>query len=218
MVMRRLLFVVLTAALVASPIALGQGQGQDDVRIDADPAVITFGQSATISGMVRAGGRSGEQVDLQAKPAGSNSFSTVATATAGSGGRYSFTVKPTANTRYRAVASRVSPPATSDEVEVQVRFRVSLRLSDYTPSRCERVRFSGSVQPPHDGRLVFIQRKTVSGAFRGVARTTLKDAGSARSAYSRRVRVCRDGTFRARVVRDADHATGDSRERSANVP
>ena len=94
---------------------------------------------------------------------------------------------------------------------------VALRVSDSTPRRAERVRFYGWVQPEHDGRRVLIQRRTSSGRYATVARAILRDAGANRSRYSRRVRVYSDGTFRALVRGDSDHATGKSRRRHLNV-
>jgi plastocyanin len=94
---------------------------------------------------------------------------------------------------------------------------VSLRLSDYTPRRGQRIRFYGSVRPQHDGRLVHVQRRTRTGRYRTVARTRLRDAGTSRSTYSVRLRLYRDGTFRALVRGDGDHATGKSRRRRVNV-
>ena len=95
--------------------------------------------------------------------------------------------------------------------------RVSLRLSDSTPRRGQLVRFSGSVAPAHDGRVVYIQRRTSTGAFRTVGRTTLADAGTSRSVFSRRMRVRSDGVYRARVLGDPDHETGTSATRTATV-
>ena len=51
-----------------------------------------------------------------------------------------------------------------------------------------------------------------------IARPLLRDAGTARSTYSRRVRVFRDGVYRVKVAGDADHVNGFSRARSINVP
>ena len=220
--MRRLGLTALFLAAVALAIPLIAGAqkppkpGPTDLTISAKPAAITFGQSSTISGQLKTQDKANKPVDLQEKPAGEKALKTVQTKNTEQSGAYSFSVKPVKNTRYRVVA-KVSPPITSGEVEVPVRFRVGLRLSDYTPAAGQRVRFSGSVLPEHDGRVVYIQKRTSSGGWRGIARTTLRDAGTTRSVYSRRIRISRDGTFRARVVRDADHATGTSRTRTANV-
>jgi plastocyanin len=93
------------------------------------------------------------------------------------------------------------------------RIRVTLGVSDSTPRRGQRVRFSGSARPQHDGRLVYIQKRTRRGTYRTIARTRLRDAGASRSRYSRRLRIFRGGVFRARVLGDGDHRTGTSRTR-----
>jgi hypothetical protein len=202
------------AVPVLSPAQPGQG-GQ--LGIQARPDTITFGQSTTISGKLR--GRDNENVAtvLQENPHPyTGGFQNVATTTTDSNGDYSFRVAPNRNTRYRVVAQR-TPAETSDEVFVQVRIRVSIRLSDSTPRRGALVRFSGSAAPEHDGRLARIQRRTSTGDFRTVARTALRDAGDERSTYSRRLRVRRDGVYRVLVPADGDHATGTSRARTIRV-
>jgi hypothetical protein len=102
-------------------------------------------------------------------------------------------------------------------VTVLVRPKVSLKLSDYTPRRGRRVRFSGRVCPQHDGSTLAIQRR-YSTAYRTVRRTTLRDvSGSTCSSYRRTFRVKRDGRYRAVIGRHADHAAGISRSRLADV-
>jgi plastocyanin len=101
------------------------------------------------------------------------------------------------------------PPATA--------MRVTLRVDDARPKRGQRVRFFGSVQPPHDGRVVRLQRRGSGGRYRTVARARLRDAGDTRSTYSRRLRIFRDGIYRARVPADGDHLTGTSRRRRVDV-
>jgi plastocyanin len=94
---------------------------------------------------------------------------------------------------------------------------VTLRVDDRRPSRGQRVRFLGSVRPQHDGRVVQLQRRRRGGRYRTIARTRLRDAGDARSTYSRRLRVFRDGVYRARVAADGDHLTGISQPRRVDV-
>jgi hypothetical protein len=66
--------------------------------------------------------------------------------------------------------------------------------------------------------VVRIQRRRATGTWKTVALTVLRDAGDARSTYSRRVRIRRDGTYRARVIAvDGDHLSGTSRRRHVNV-
>jgi hypothetical protein len=95
--------------------------------------------------------------------------------------------------------------------------RVSLGLSDSTPRRGQRVRFSGTVAPAHDGRRVQIQRRSSTGAFVTVARPRLRDAGATRSRYVRRIRIRRDGVYRVRIAAHGDHAESFSRERTVDA-
>ena len=48
---------------------------------------------------------------------------------------------------------------------VRVSPLVGLRVSDTTPSAGQRVRFRGTVRPPHDGTRVAIQRKRADGTW-----------------------------------------------------
>ncbi len=186
-----------------------------DLTIAAKPNPVVFGRSTVISGSLKNGG--GRVVVLEENPHPyTGGFKPARTATAASNGDYSFTVTPKLNTRYR-VSTQASPPARSAELLVLVRIRVSLRLSDSTPRSGSLVRFSGSAAPEHDGRVVEIQRLRRTGGYATIARTALKDAGTTRSAYSRRIRVSRTGTFRARILGDGDHATGFSSRRTARL-
>jgi hypothetical protein len=105
-------------------------------------------------------------------------------------------------------------------VIVSVRSKVGLRLSDKTPLRGQRVRFRGSVMPPHDGQAVKIQRRTRTG-WRTIAQPVLATAapinGVARSRYSKRIRIRRSGVFRTVKPADGDHARGKSPKRRARV-
>lgn len=93
---------------------------------------------------------------------------------------------------------------------------VTLQVSDATPTPGARVRFFGTVRPEQDGRLVQLQRR-VRGSFRTVLRIKLTDAGSARSKFSKRLRVLGDAVFRARVPADSAHEAGTSRARRLDV-
>ena len=93
---------------------------------------------------------------------------------------------------------------------------VTLQVSDATPTPGARVRFFGTVKPEQDGRLVQLQRR-VRGSFRTVLRIKLTDAGSARSKFSKRLRVLGDAVFRARLPADSGHEAGTSRARRLDV-
>jgi|GEM_PF-3296009 len=190
------------------------------ITLDAQPAPVVFSGVATLSGRVSGDKPGGVTVRLEAdstRPYGDAYVPVNVTATSDANGKYSFALKPLLNTQYRAIA-QASPPVTSPAKLVLVRTLVGIRVSDSTPARGALVKFSGSVFPAHDGRRVAIQKRTSSGSFATVARTTLRDAGNTRSTYSRRVRVFRDGVYRVKISGDGDHINGFSRARTINVP
>ena len=199
------------------------GSGQPPaatVTIAASPATVTFGRPTTIAGQV-AGSGAGVKLQLDESPFPfTGPFKTAASGTTGATGAYSFVATPTVNTRYH-VEAKASPPATSPDVLVNVRPKVGLRLSDRTPRRGQRVRFSGSVLPAHDGRAVKLQRRTRRG-WRTVATPVLAAAtplnGVARSNYAKRLRVRASRAYRAVFVPgDGDHVRGKSAKRRLRV-
>ncbi|MFL5827978.1 MAG: hypothetical protein ACJ76V_15755 [Thermoleophilaceae bacterium] len=217
---------VLASAVVAAALAVPLGadaakppKTPNKLSIAAQPKIITFGQKDTISGQLTGPANGGVTVQLQQKPAPyAGGFSNVSGASGKTDaqGRFSFAVQPALSTRYRAVA-KASPQVTSPELTLAVRFKVTLRLSDSTPSKGERVRFSGSCAPPKDGAGVFIQRRVAPGTWHTVAKTTLGHASGNLSTYSRRIKVSATGAYRARVAGDALHAAGLSRVKTARV-
>ena len=212
-------------ALAAAPaVAPGQAnqkpKDQAGLTLDVRPATIVFGSAATLTGKL-----SGTTPDRDVvvrfeiddtKPYGDSYRNTGLETRTGGGGNFSIDVKPSVTSQYRAVA-QASPPVTSGPRLVSVRPRISFRLSDPTPTRGERVRFSGTVAPAHDGLTALIQRRSATGRFITVARATLRDAGDLRSTYSRRIRIRRDGAYRIKVRGHGDHVNGFSRTRRIDV-
>lgn len=192
--------------------------GTADVTISATGPVV-WGRSTVITGAVRGAG-AGVLVDLQSDPFpySDSEFAKQATVPTDAKGNYRFTAQPKLNTRYRVVA-QTSPPVTSAAATVLVQIRVKVAVSDSTPKRGTLVTFSGSACPQHDGNLVYVQRRTSTGGFGTVGRTTLKDAGDTCSKYSRRIRVYSDGVYRVKVssAADGDHMTGVSRQVSLDA-
>jgi hypothetical protein len=138
----------------------------------------------------------------------------VGNATTDVNGDYAFTRTPTVNTRYQVRQGGEE----SEVVTVSVRPAISLRVGDRTPAAGRRVRFSGRVCPEHDGAALAIQRRRAPKIWRTVRRVALADdPGTTCSTYSRRVRVRRDGAYRASLAADADHAAGTSRPRRIDV-
>jgi hypothetical protein len=213
--------IFLCAVVVAAPLA-GAGAAKPpkpgQLSLTSSAPIITFGQTDTLSGQLKNGG-AGVTVQLQQQPAPfTGGFKDVAggSATTDNQGRFSFSVQPGVSTKYRAVA-KASPTVTSPELTLPVKFRVTLRLSDYTPARGQRVRFSGSTAPAHDAATAYIQRRTATGGYRTVSRAVLHHTSGNVSTYSKRIRITGNGVFRARVLKDDLHASGTSRAKREHV-
>lgn len=211
--------VSLALAVALAPAAVAAKPVASALTIEAKPAIIVFSGATTLSGRLSGGKSDGVKVRLEqdaTRPYGDSYTATGSTAVTASNGRYTLAVKPLVTTRYRVVA-QASPSVTSAATLVRVRIRVGLSVSDATPARGRLVRFSGSASPAHDGRMAYIQRRSATGRFITVGRTTLRDAGTTRSTYSRNLRVSRDGVYRVKVAGDGDHINGFSRLRSLTV-
>ncbi len=220
--MRRSLLAIPAAALLAASLPVvanathrpghQQGPGGADLTIAAKPTTIVFGGATVISGRLRGQNNAGRTVALRADDYPFNVGDRVVARTQTSqNGSYSFTQRPDRNTNYQVTVGALR----TARVRVNVRFRISFRASDYTPRAGRFVRFSGKACPESNGAIVSIQRRTSSGRYRTVRRTRLRDATRC-STYSRRLRVYRDGTYRATVDDDA-RARGYSRARFLNA-
>lgn len=207
-------FLAGVAALVAMVVpADAQKPSPDTLTITADRSTVKFGGSVTLSGKLTGSKVSGRNVRVEQDPFPLGSFDNAGSATTNAAGDWSLVVKPTATTRYRAGSGKADSPT----LDVAVRPSVTLRLSDRTPERGKRVRFSGRVCPEHDTVAILLQRRGKSG-WKTVASPVLADVpGAACSSFARRLRVRRDGAYRARFPGDADHAAGNSRVRRAKV-
>jgi hypothetical protein len=184
------------------------------VTIAASTTSVSYGGTLIVSGTSK-NIAAGTKVDLQQSPYPYSGFkSSGKTAVVDPAGNWSITgVTPTANTQYRARIAKTN----SSGVLVHVRLRVAFNVSDSTPKKGARVRFSGTVAPERDGKPVLIQKKTSSG-FRTVKRTTLLDNGTANSKYSVKLRVRSKGTYRVVVQSGGqDLDNGVSRSRTLRV-
>jgi hypothetical protein len=98
-----------------------------------------------------------------------------------------------------------------------VRPAITLKLSDRTPKRGQRVTFSGTLCPEKDGVAIAFQRRTASG-WKTVASPVLQDVATTTcSSYTTKRRVRRDSAYRARFLGDASNVAGNSRVRRARV-
>jgi hypothetical protein len=187
----------------------------------ATPSPIVFGQSTVVSGRLsHTPNNAGQTIQLQSDPFPYGVFDAGRTTLTATNGNYAFaSVRPDRNTLYR-VHEATGALLTSNVVLVGVRLNVTFNVSDSTPRRGQRIHFSGSVRPPHGGKLVRIQRKDSRGVFRTVATTrTFNPIGKTYSRYSKFLRIFRDGVYRVQVsASDPDHYSGISRTRFLNVP
>ena len=208
------------AGLALAPAALSAKPPKDEyaITLAAKPNPVVFSETTVLSGTLTGPAAGEVSVTLEEDttiPLGDKFTPTGDRATTAADGTYSFSVQPDVNTQYRAVA-KTSPDTQSEPRLVQVRPRVDLKVSDRTPAKGARVRFAGAVLPAHDGAVARIQRRR-SGGWKTVGRATLADDGDAQSTFRKRVRVSRDGTYRVKVAKDADHAAGLSRRVKINV-
>lgn len=211
--MKRILIAVAVLVAAAVPVAQAAKPAPKNVTIGATPTTIKFGNSATLSGKLTGSNNANRPVTIDQDPFPVDTFAPAGTTTTNAGGEWTFGVKPTANTRYRARSGN----ADSKTVDVLVRPAIRLRLSDRTPAKGQRVRFFGRLCPEHDGLRVALQRR-FGQQWRTLRRPELKDiAGSTCSKYSKRLRVRRDSAYRIHFLGDADHAEGNSRVRVARV-
>jgi len=197
-----------SALLVPAALALAAPPGSTPVRVgvEARPSIVTWGTAGGIGGHV-SGPRTpaGTAVVLEADTVPFDGFLPSATSAIDASGDYGFRVSPTANTRYR-VTVRTAPPAQSAEVLMYVRMRVSLRVSDASPTRGQRVRFYGSVTPAHVGLVVRIQKRNADGTFRNVARATLTAGSSASSSrFTGAIPIFANGVYRVLAPSHDDH-------------
>lgn len=193
------------------------------LSIGADPPTVLWGASTVISGRLKGPENSGKTVELQHDPhpyGADYNPDPLARTTTNAQGFYTFRVAPARHTNYRAVA-QIDPVQRSENLKVHVRMRINRRVTDRTPRRGQTVTFFGAVAPAHDGQIVRIQRRGADGRFRTVARTQLTDAGErfpTNSFYERKLRIHRDGVFRAQVKADDDHASSSSPTVRLDVP
>ena len=210
---KRTLTAAVALACIAAPAAVFAQKVDQKLSIDASPNTVTFGKNLTITGQLTGGTPrdvSGQNVTLErdAFPYDGR-FEKVDTNDTNPTGHYKFTLQPTTNAQYRTSAKRGTQ---SGVITVPVRVAVKMKVSDRTLNGPARVRFSGTVAPPHDDKVARVQRRTSSG-WKNVAKLKLVDDGDIVSKYSKRVRISRTGRYRVRFnPADGDHAAGNSRK------
>jgi hypothetical protein len=211
--MKRTLIAVAGLAALAVPVAQAAKPAPRTLTIAAAPTTVKFGGSVTLSGKLAGANSGGRMVRVEQDPFPLDSFADGGSVTTNAAGDWSLVVKPVANTRYRASSGSADSPV----LDVAVRPAITLKLSDATPRRGRRVRFSGQLCPERDTVAIALQRRSRTG-WRTVAKPVLADVpGATCSSYARRLRVRRSGAYRARFLGDSEHVAGNSRVRRARV-
>lgn len=201
-------------------------QFADDGRIPTgfattlSPTTVVYGATAKFSGKLyrkdTGAGSSSKPVELQRRKVGTSTWSTLSTTSTGSGGSFTFAVKPSSNSDYRAVYAGNSTyiEATSAVRTLSVRTAVTGSFSDSSVKAGVTTRFRGTVKPSHPGQAVHLQLYA-GGKWSTVSSTTLTST----STYSFAVRRGAAGTFTYRTFKpgDADHAGGYSPTRKLTV-
>ena len=216
--MRLRLSIAATILAAAAALAIAsEGEAQKPPKpgsttLKASAQQVTFSTPVALTGKVK-GAKEPMTVTLERRAANATAFTAAGTATTDANGDFSFADRPSKSSVYRVIAGT----ATSPDVAVAVAPLVGLKVGDATPRKGQRVRFKGTVRPQHDGTRVAIQRKNADGTWTTVRSPLLRDAGSAYSRYSKRIKIRRSGTYRTVIAAHADHAEGVSRERVLTV-
>lgn len=200
--------------------AVGKRLVGTKVSSTLSPTTLTYGAAATISGTVArvdtGSGSAGWTVRLDQRKKGTTTWQPVTSASTGTGGAFSFGVRPASHRDYRAVyasGNSVLLGSTSAVRSVTVRSKVTGAFADSSVRRGAAVTFAGAVSPSHAGRTVYLQHY-VDGAWRTVRSQALSStsrfgfgftAGSATRKY------------RAYFPSHADHAAGYSAVRTLTV-
>lgn len=210
--------VTISTGVGSSALAAKPPKTQNALSITANPNPVVFGKTTAIGGQLTGSGSAGVVVTLETNPFPYAGFKKGPMTTTDATGRYFFSQAPMLNTQYQATARTKGGATTSPSVLELVRTRLTLNLGTNRPRRGSLVRFSGSVYPAHDGRLVAVQRRLATGAYRTIAQIRLTHVlDGSRSAYSKRLRIYRSGVLRTVLGSHPDHATGFSPRRNIRV-
>jgi hypothetical protein len=196
-------------ALTLTATSWGAKPGPDPtLTLAVSPTTVTFGHVATVTGAIssKAAGVS-LVLEYDAYPF-DGKYTDTGTTTTGADGTYSYTVTPPTSTRYR-VSTVDKPKISSPEGTLLVRWNVSLGVSDKTPKKGTRVRFSGVVKPGLPNGLVAVQRR-VGDTWKTIKQTTMVTGDATQTNYSLKIRVRNTGRYRSVLLGDGAHETGIS--------
>jgi hypothetical protein len=188
-----------------------------DFTINASPAIISDGGSATITGVLSQAGTATADPNVMVTLFGhtyGQPYTPIASTTTGSDGSYTFTVTPQHNEEYQ-VRTSFAPARASAQVYVGVQDVVSITSSSMTSAVGQSVTFTGSVTPDKAGHLVELQRLGADGHYQVVAVGLV----NASSAYQFVWTFGTPGTktFRVRVPGGPDNVGGYSSTEAITV-
>ena len=129
-----------------------------NLTLESTQDPIPFGQTITLSGVVKAGAN--RQLTLLArKRTPGAAFVPIAKTTSGSEGKYSFTQAPQENTSYRVSGGGVSSAVLFEGVK----YVLTAGVVSSTIQSGQKVTFSGTVTPAHVGHVVYLERENLFG-------------------------------------------------------
>jgi len=190
-----------TVTVTDSTGAVGTASVQTVVTADqltaTAPGKVVLGQSERVTGLLTAGTGNPlvyRTVSLQARKAGSTTWTTVNTGKTDGNGLIALTTKPTANESLRLVAADGTHPV-SAVLKVSVSPKVALKASATKVKHGESVKFSGTVSSKEKGATVKLQ------VYRNGAWTTLASkpqSGTGQVSFSLTEKT--KGTFSYRLL------------------
>lgn len=173
---------------------------------------INYGRSSTLnahlSNVDTNSAISGATLQLMRRDHGTTTWTSAGSTTTNSAGNASFVVTPTRNEDYRVSFARTgSLGASNATVTVNVRYVVTLHVSNSSPAVNSTDTLSGTVAPSAAGQTVVVQQYK-SGAWQSLVTLTL----NSNSAYSVGIIPKTTGTYTFRVVKaaSASNAAGSS--------
>jgi hypothetical protein len=145
--------ILCTGLLLALSATAGFAKEPLSVTLTAQPTVVTYGSSTTLSGGVSTKA-SGVKVTVTAQQCGQASAKTLTSLTTATQGAWTTSTQPTVRTTYQAKAKN----ATSTAVTVQVRPRVTL-----AKVAAHRFRTRATAAQSFAGKIALFQRRTATG-------------------------------------------------------
>jgi hypothetical protein len=171
--------------------------------IGSSSPIITYGSSATISGML-SGTSSRTPVTLCSRAADARHFTCTQVGPTTNDGKYSFTVSPPVNELYQ-VRTNLPPKRHTAVLFEGVKDVVTMSASSSNPTVGQTVTFTGTVQPDKAGRAIYLQRLGKDHDWHTVEVSRVQPDSSYQFSWTFGAPGTRE--FRARIISD-EHNVG----------